>query len=133
MYIDITFSISKKIPKRPNSIGYKHNWHLTMPSCVNKLSSFSIDTHFGTHIDAPLHFIENGMPVNEIPINKFFGKVYVLEAMGHKVIKKSILENYNIPKECKKLILKTDNQIYWINNLTEFQVDFCSIDLSAVL
>lgn len=131
MYIDITFPISKKLPKWPNSVGYEYNWLLSMPSSSNNLSSFSIDTHYGTHIDAPLHFINDGMPVNDIPLSKFFGKVYVLEAFGHKVITDSILENYNIPEECTKLILKTDNQVYWLNNLTEFQEDFCSIDSSG--
>ena len=131
MYIDITFPISKKLPKWPNSVGYNYNWHLSMPSSGNNLSSFSIDTHYGTHIDAPLHFINDGMPVNDIPLSKFFGKVYVLEAYGHEVITDSILENYNIPEDCTKLILKTDNQIYWHNNLIEFQEDFCSIDSSG--
>lgn len=40
-------------------------------------------THAGTHIDAPLHFIEGGKAVDQIPIEKFVGEGVVLD-LSHK-------------------------------------------------
>ena len=36
-------------------------------------------THTGTHIDAPLHFIEGGKAVDHVPIEKFAGEGVVLD------------------------------------------------------
>ena len=33
------------------------------------LSSFSMCSHNGTHVDAPSHFIERGKNIDEIPLN----------------------------------------------------------------
>ncbi|MFL0353738.1 cyclase family protein [Xanthomarina sp. GH4-25] len=37
-------------------------------------NNFSSAEHGGTHIDAPIHFAENGMSVDEIPLEKLMGK-----------------------------------------------------------
>jgi arylformamidase len=38
----------------------------------------SVGTHVGTHIDAPLHMIENGKNLDQMPIDQFVGRgVYV--------------------------------------------------------
>ena len=42
------------------------------------LSNISLCTHNGTHVDAPLHFIENGNSVSDIPLEKFIGSCYVV-------------------------------------------------------
>jgi kynurenine formamidase len=40
---------------------------------------YSVPTHIGTHIDAPLHFIEGGRSIDEIPLSKFTGEGVVLD------------------------------------------------------
>jgi arylformamidase len=131
MYIDITFPISEKLPKWPGSIGFKKTIHMEIPTHVNNLSSFEIDSHFGTHLDAPIHFIENGKTIEQLDLNKLIGEVFVLEIRNIRSISGSDLYASNIPKNCKKLILKTDNQIYWDENNQIFQEDFCSINESG--
>jgi len=129
--IDITFPISSGIPKWPGSVGYDVTWQMKMPNDTNNLSSFTIDSHLGTHLDAPLHFIENGKPVETLEFEKLIGEVFVLEIYGIRSITRIDLEKAQIPKSCKKIILKTDNQLYWKQNLVEFQEDFVSIDASG--
>ena len=38
-----------------------------------------VGTHTGTHCDAPLHFIPNGKPVDEIPVDTFIGAAVVVD------------------------------------------------------
>ena len=127
-YIDITYPISGNLPKWPNSIGYKTNWVLSMPESTNNLSSFTTDTHFGTHLDAPLHFIHQGKSIPEISFDKLIGKCYVLELRAIRSITSKDLEQAEIPLNCEKILLKTDNQFYWEQEIQDFQEDFCSID-----
>jgi arylformamidase len=131
MYIDITFPISEKLPKWPGSIGFKKTIHMEITTHGNNRSSFVIDSHFGTHLDAPIHFIENGKTIDQLDLNKLIGEVFVLEIRGKRSISGSDLSVSKIPKGCNKLILKTDNQIYWDQNIQIFQQDFCSINESG--
>lgn len=46
------------------------------------LSTISMTTHAGTHIDAPLHFCPDGNPINKIRLNTFYGKCTVVSVDG---------------------------------------------------
>lgn len=129
--IDITFPISHRMPKWPGSVGFEYKWQMEIPNDTNNLSSFSIDSHLGTHLDAPLHFIERGRSIENLELEKLLGDVFVLEIYNVKSITDIDLENAGIPQGCNKLILKTDNRLYWKENLIEFQEDFASIDASG--
>lgn len=40
---------------------------------------YSVPTHVGTHVDAPLHFIEGGRSIDEFPLERFVGEGVVLD------------------------------------------------------
>lgn len=40
---------------------------------------YSVPTHIGTHVDAPLHFVEGGRAIDELPLSKFAGEGVVLD------------------------------------------------------
>jgi kynurenine formamidase len=40
---------------------------------------YSVPTHIGTHVDAPLHFVEGGRTIDEFGIDKFSGEGVVLD------------------------------------------------------
>ncbi len=46
------------------------------------LSSISMSVHAGTHIDAPLHFSEDGSPIDRLRLNTFYGKCSVITVEG---------------------------------------------------
>jgi arylformamidase len=41
------------------------------------LTEFSMCAHNGTHIDAPLHFLEDGRAIHEMPLEHFVGECFV--------------------------------------------------------
>lgn len=127
-FIDITYPVSGNLPIWPESIGYKATWHLRLEDgAANNLTSINIDCHTGTHLDAPIHFIKGGKTIDQLDLMKLIGHAEVIEIRGKKSITASDLEKV-VPPNCKRLLLKTDNQEYWKKNLQEFQKDFCSID-----
>lgn len=46
------------------------------------LSSFSMCTHTGTHIDAPYHFDSDGKRIGDLPKSTFYGKCSVVTING---------------------------------------------------
>ena len=65
------------------------------------LTALSMCAHSGTHIDAPLHFYEEGSSIDELRLNAFYGKCTVITVHG-------ILTGADMDKllpYCKKRIL----------------------------
>jgi len=50
--------------------------------------TFSASEHGGTHLDAPIHFSENGLSIDQIPINQLVGPIAVVDvstiALGNR-------------------------------------------------
>lgn len=53
--------------------------------------------HVGTHMDAPLHMIQDGAYMDKIPLDTFFGSGVLIDARGVPRIDASILTGVNIP------------------------------------
>ena len=49
---------------------------------VCNLSAFSMCAHNGTHVDAPLHFIDSGKSIDRVDTDRFIGYAYVAEHEG---------------------------------------------------
>lgn len=49
---------------------------------VYNLSALFICAHNGTHVDAPLHFFEDGKSIEQIPLEHFVGECFVAEHNG---------------------------------------------------
>lgn len=43
------------------------------------LSKLSLGAHSGTHIDAPMHFVRNGAPIDRVPLEPLIGRARVIE------------------------------------------------------
>lgn len=42
--------------------------------------SLSLSEHSGTHFDAPCHFIPGGRSIDEVPLDRFFGRMLTIDA-----------------------------------------------------
>jgi len=70
-----------------------------------------MDTHTGTHVDAPLHMVRNGAPVNKIAPDKLVTKCRVIDMTAvNEKIKREDLEGKGI-KKGEFILLKTKNSI----------------------
>src|SRR5687767_5884704 len=47
------------------------------------LSVLSLGAHSGTHIDAPMHFIRDGIAVDQIPVSRLIGPARVVDIADH--------------------------------------------------
>ena len=79
------------------------------------LTSLSMCTHNGTHIDAPCHFIKNGKAVDELSLDSVVGMAYVAEHCGVvteddalKIIEKAKTQN---AESAKRILIKGDAEV----------------------
>ncbi len=77
---------------------------------VYNLTEISMCVHNGTHIDAPRHFIRDGIDVTQIPLEKFVGYAYVTECEGDITagVARDILARANAEKaeSARRILIK---------------------------
>jgi arylformamidase len=92
------------------------------------VSSIACGVHIGTHIDAPLHFINNGPTVDELSLNTLVGDVHVVEIPKADIIDEEALDRALIPSDAVRVLFKTRNSKLWTSPEHDFQQDYVAID-----
>ena len=92
-----------------------------------------IDTgvHFGTHLDAPSHFIEGGSTVEEIALDVLMGPCLVVEIEEAPAITPEHLNALDIPLDTRRLLFKTRNSRLWDNPAHGFFEDYTALTADA--
>ena len=68
--LDLTLEISAKLPSFPGSPQPRFISWATNKDDGYYLELIFLSSHSGTHIDAPFHFIENGLKIDKIPLRR---------------------------------------------------------------
>jgi arylformamidase len=72
------------------------------------MSQIFINSHNGTHIDAPLHFMRGGSSIDQMPLETGIGPARVIEIKDRDTIKVRELEPHKI-KAGERILFKTRN------------------------
>ena len=56
----------------------------TIDSIGYNITRLCLSSHFGTHVDAPHHFIRGGETVDKIELPAFVGKAVIIDLSGKK-------------------------------------------------
>ena len=93
------------------------------------VSNISFGAHTGTHMDAPLHFIKDGISIDQMPLTATMGRARVIEISDPESIKPEELEPHAIQLG-ERILFKTRNsEQAWQTN--EFVKDFVYISKEA--
>lgn len=133
--IDLTYDIEEGMTT------FDSNWHpkvsITQIGRLNfegrETRKITCGSHTGTHIDAPLHFINNGVSIEKISLNKLIGDVSIIDFSNLKkndVVTADMLKKYSLKK---KILFNFGWGKYW--NCKKFYKDypFFSIDAANYL
>lgn len=126
---DITVPLSAELPVYPGDPPFVITPILSIANGdpVN-VSCMTLGTHSGTHLDAPRHFSDGGLTVDEIPLELLIGKALVVEITGVTAIDRRELERLRI-KGVERLLLKTDNSELW--QQSGFSHDFVALSVEG--
>ena len=87
------------------------------------VSRLDFGVHSGTHVDAPVHFIEGGAGVETLPLDVLVGTAHVVDATGvQEILDENALGRLVLPERAERLIFKTTNSQLW--ELDEFTPEF---------
>jgi arylformamidase len=99
------------------------------------VSRITMGVHCGTHIDAPKHFIDSGITIDQIPLEKLIGDVLVMEIDStEKVISDLVLKQhpeYVLLETVSKVLFRTRNSTILQSHPHHFQEDYVGIDTTG--
>jgi arylformamidase len=92
-------------------------------------TQITLDSHTGTHVDTPAHFINDGATSDGIDLETLAGPCVVIDLSRISgAITAADLEEYDL-EECDILLIKTKNSALAVD--TPFNPDFVYLDASA--
>ncbi|MCF8366712.1 MAG: cyclase family protein [Bacteroidales bacterium] len=81
---DLTHTLETGMPVFPGDTAPTFKKVLTHKSDGVQVTRMDMATHHGTHIDCPLHFIENGKATDNSDLKNFFGKAILLDCTNFR-------------------------------------------------
>ncbi len=94
------------------------------------VSRLCLGSHTGTHVDAPYHFCEQGLRLDEIALEMLTGPAWVCELTSVQTVTIEDLRD-RVPLEARRLLLKTENSSLWHTGQSEFVSDFVVLEPGA--
>ena len=113
--------IDISVPVRPGM----HVWEGDPPFRIDQVATIAggdgyngtrldLGTHTGTHIDAPLHFVDGGGTVDAIPLDVLVGPCYVVDATAVEgQLDAAAVAGLELPPVTDRLLFKTRNGALW--------------------
>ena len=73
--IDLTHDLSSAVPTWDGDCGFSHSIEQDYADCttetVFRVQHIKMQAGVGTHMDAPRHFVKDGLSINDLPIDYF--------------------------------------------------------------
>jgi arylformamidase len=129
---DLSVGISPTLPIWPGNPGVEIVRMQNMDKGDHaNVSRLSLGAHTGTHVDAPVHFINGAAGVDTLPLDVLVGPALVIELPSVPVVSAPDLDGAHIPAGTRRLLIKTRNSTYWANGDTTFHEDFVGVAVDA--
>ncbi|MDH3235254.1 MAG: cyclase family protein [Alphaproteobacteria bacterium] len=93
-WIDLSYPLSQSLSRTPSFPEPRFERLHSMPQDPANLTEIQMVCHFGTHLDAPLHFITEAPAMDEVPLTRLYGPGVVLavEAGDDMLVTAEILD-----------------------------------------
>lgn len=130
--IDISVGLESDITTWPGTPGFSLEWFKRIENgdgCNN--SRLDSDTHVGTHVDAPLHFVQEGKTVEQLPLDVLVGPAWVAYMPDVQAVTAADLSALRLPGKVERLLLRTRNSGLWAAGEANFQPEFVALTEDA--
>jgi len=108
-WIDVSVSLHTGMAHWPDNppVQIEYMLHMSRGDICN-VSTLSLGSHTGTHMDGPFHFLPEGKGLHEMPFDAAIGRARVLEISDPESIKPDELRLHKI-RQGERLLFKTLN------------------------
>lgn len=130
--VDISVPLQENTPTWPGSAKILLRWTKRLDAGDETNNTrLECDTHVGTHVDAPLHFLAEGTSVDKLSLEMLVGPAVVAYLPEVSVVTASELDKLALPSNTKRLLLRTGNSELWTTAISEFTEDYVSLTPDA--
>ena len=129
---DLSHKLSNQTPVYPGTMPPSFKPAASLEKEGYKETRIDINSHLGTHIDAPFHMLEKGKSLDELPVESFMGKALIIRVPEETTtIEKSLLEDSgDLIKDTEFVLFNTGWSKYWGSD--KYFRDFPVLSASAV-
>ena len=107
MIYDITRPLSPETQAYPGDPPFQLMSHSSLTrGDPFELTSVTMSSHLGTHVDAPSHFVRNGPTIDQLPVAVLTGPATVRHILGTGPVGPAELKAANIPHTSERLLLR---------------------------
>lgn len=126
---DISVALGKELPSWPEDSPLT----ISLSQSIDRgdecnVSSITLSSHSGTHVDAPFHFEPDGATVDMLPLETLVGPAWVVEITDKPAIEREDLEVAGL-KGKERILFKTSNSNLW--NSAQFSREYVHLSLEA--
>lgn len=122
--------IDISVPITPGMIVYEGDPEVHLERALSiedgataNVSRLDFGVHTGTHLDAPVHFIEDSAGAEALSLDVLIGDAYIVDATAIEgSLDEPALKDLTLPEDAQRLIFKTQNSRLW--DFEEFSHDF---------
>lgn len=127
---DVTVAISNELPVYPGDPPIQITRIQSMEKGDRaRVSQLDFNTHIGTHIDPPSHFMLDGKSADQVPLDVFIGPARVFDVGEVDVIDTAVLQRFDLVG-ATRVIFKTKNSRFWAMT-SEFQTEYVYLETDA--
>ena len=129
---DISVPLCAKTPTYPGDPGIEiTDWLKLASGDPANVSFIRFGAHYGTHVDAPAHFLKDGAPVESLPLEVLIGDALVFELPSEcKVIDRATMDRVG-GSGATRILFKTRNSQFWSDEQKGFRSDYTYINEDA--
>jgi arylformamidase len=131
--LDAVEIIDVSVPVRPGMALYPGDPAVTLERVASlaggdiaNISRLALGVHTGTHVDAPVHFIDGAPAVDALPLDVLLGPARVVDLTSAERLDAAAFDGVDLPE---RVLLKTRNSELW--KLDSFAEDFLSLTADA--
>jgi len=127
-YIDLTQTFTDDMPVFPGDPKAELKQTVFIEKDGNNDHQLTTAMHVGTHLDAPFHMLENGIKIDAISPDHFFGNGVLIDVRGEKIINAKLIDDLIIPEASIVLLYtgfdKKFNDAAYFTSYPEIAQDF---------
>lgn len=120
--LDVSVPLTTGIPVYPGNPEFElHPVKRIATGGSSNVSRIAMGTHTGTHVDAPMHFFDGSVAVDELELDLLIGRAHVVDIPRRGGITPEDLRGTGL-REDLRVLLKTPNSALW--NGSAFKEDY---------
>ena len=113
--IDITVALQGGVPVYPGDTPLTlERVQARAEGAPANVSRLECSTHLGTHVDAPVHFLEGEGGIETVALDSLLGRTYVIDARAiDGDLDAPALGRLAPPADAERLLFRTRNEVLW--------------------